>query len=159
MKTLMLLKWLLYVGLFVRITRTALRYPKMILLPLFLLLPLTVHAQDAPSLKVPMTVFAASAAADWSSTAYCVSSPYCHEANPMFAWAQPHGVPAMIALGASFDVATGLLFKRIGVHHPKLAAIGLYANAAARIAFATHNARLGYTLHQPCPLSNMFCRD
>lgn len=130
-----------------------------ILALLLAVVPLTVQAQDTPSLKIPMTLFAATATSDWASTAYCVSSPYCHEANPLFAWAgERYGTATMITLGASSDVLAGLILRRVGVHHPRVAATTLYATSALRVYFTAHNARLGYRLHQPCPLSDMFCR-
>jgi hypothetical protein len=104
-------------------------------------LPLALLLVAAPvsgqSLKLPTTVFLASAAVDWSSTAACEAHG-CHETNPLINWIEPPG--AMIAVGAAADVATLYVIHRFwGKRHPKLMRVGLYAVSALRVSIAARN--------------------
>lgn len=104
-----------------------------------LLLAAPVYAQ---SLKTPTTIFLAASAIDWSSTAYCVSQPGCHETNPLIKWAEPHGAPALIGIGAAADVtALYAIHRFIGRSHQKLLRVGLYSLAAVRVVAAVSNVR------------------
>lgn len=111
---------------------------------------LRLSAQD---LKIPTGLFLATAAADWTSTAYCETSPSCHEANPMFAWAEPRlGVPGMIALGGATDALTvWALHRAFARRHPRLLSVGLYVSAAMRMSIAVHNTRVGAALRGLTP--------
>lgn len=97
---------------------------------------------SAQSLKLPSTVFLASAAADWSSTAYCFTKPGCTERNPLLNWAKPLGAPTMISIGAAADLGSLYLVHRfVSPKHPKWARAGLYAMSAVRVAVAVSNVR------------------
>lgn len=97
---------------------------------------------SAQSLKLPSTVFLASAAADWSSTAYCFTKAGCVERNPLLNWARQLGAPTMISIGAAADIGGLYLVNRAwGRKHPKLLMIGLYSFAAVRSVVAVQNLR------------------
>ncbi len=105
---------------------------------LTLMLSLPVQAQ---SLRTATTVFAATAAADWTVTGIGLAQGTIHEANPTFGWA--HDRPARtVAAGVGLDVAgVWALHRWVAPTHPKVAAVLLYAQAAARVAFVARGAR------------------
>lgn len=97
---------------------------------------------SAQSLKLPSTVFLASAAADWSSTAYCFTKPGCVERNPLLNWARPLGAPTMISIGAAADLGSLYLVHRfVSPKHPKIVRVALYSYATVRAYVAVANVR------------------
>jgi hypothetical protein len=110
-------------------------------LPLALLL--VAAPASAQSLKLPTTVFLASAAVDWSSTAYCLHThPTCYETNPLINWAAPAGDGVMLSVSVATDVATAYAVHRfVGRNHPKVARVTLYALSALRVYAAAQNVR------------------
>lgn len=124
---------------------------------LLLLAASTAHAQDALSLRLPATLYLASAAADQASTAYGFgASPRFGETNPAGDWIrQRYGSTAMFAAGAAADVASvWAVQKWIAPKHPRLARAVFYAGTAARVWFTVGNIRLARRLtacHAPIP--------
>lgn len=105
-----------------------------------LLLTFSALPASAQSLRLPTLVFAAGAAADWSATIAVRHNPYLHESNPLLKGLDAHHQALMVLTGASIDAAGVLAWNRlVGRHHPKLAALGLYAGAAGRIWLAQRN--------------------
>ena len=95
---------------------------------------------SAQSLKRPTAAFAIAAGADWTTTAVGLAGG-AREQNPLL---KPfHRDPAStVAAGALIDIAGVRLWnRRVGRHHPKLAAAGLYVAAAFRTYLAIHNMR------------------
>lgn len=120
---------------------------------------------SAQDLKLPTGLFLATAASDWTSTAYCTSNPHCGEANPMFAWAQrPLGVGGMVAIGGAADVLVAYGLNHLGHRHPRIAKTILYAGSALRVGLAVNNTRIGTMVRgwpnavPTCP-PGMFCRQ
>lgn len=103
-----------------------------------LLLLTSASGASAQTLKLPNSIFAAAATADWVST-YQFIQRGANETNPLINRMQTK--PAlMIASGAAIDVAGLWAWNRyVGEKHPRLAAVGLYAAAGFRIWLAARN--------------------
>jgi hypothetical protein len=104
-----------------------------------LALPAQLHAQDR--LRVPTTVFAAAAAADWASTYHALKHYRLRESNPLLKSLDDQ--PAkLVAIGAAIDVGAVIVWNTgVGRNHPRLAATGLWTMAAYRAYLAIHNLR------------------
>lgn len=106
---------------------------------LFVVVPASAGADEAPrSLVLPTMVFAAGAAADWTSTFHALDDG-CKEDNILINRFQKRpGV--MIATGIGIDVAGAWAWNHyVGRNHPTLAKVGLYAAAAFRAYLAIRN--------------------
>lgn len=112
------------------------------LLVLALVWPDTAQAQERErSLKLPTTVFAAAAAADWATTYHGLKYYRLRETNPLL---RPldRSPGKMVLLGGAIDVgAVAAWHYTLGREHPRLAAAGLWATAAFRAYLAIHNLR------------------
>lgn len=97
----------------------------------------------APSLKVPTTLFAVAASADWATTHRILSTvPGAREANPMLGITHSHPTRTVL-LGAALDVAGVWATHRfVAKKHPKWAKVGLYAATAFRLALVARNMRM-----------------
>ena len=99
-------------------------------------------AQERDSrLKLPTTVFAAAAAADWATTYHGLKNYRLREANPLL---RPFDrTPGkMVLLGSAIDVgAVAAWHYTVGRSHPRLAAAGLWGMTAFRAYLAIHNLR------------------
>lgn len=96
---------------------------------------------DEPRLRVPTTVFAAAAAADWASTYHALKYYRLRESNPLLRRFDDR--PAkLVAIGAAIDVGAVVAWNSaLGRKHPRIAATGLFAVAAFRTYLAIHNLR------------------
>jgi hypothetical protein len=113
-----------------------------LLLVLALACPQTASAQERErGLKLPTTMFAAAAAADWATTYHGLKHYRLREANPLL---RPFdGTPGkMVLLGSAIDVgAVTAWHYGVGRNHPRLAAAGLWGMTAFRAYLAFHNVR------------------
>lgn len=104
--------------------------------------PPAVFAQDREDgLKLPTTVFAAAAAADWVTTYHGLKNYRLREGNPLL---RPFDdTPGkMVLLGGAIDVGAAAAWHYgVGRNHPRLAAAGLWGMAAFRAYLAFHNLR------------------
>jgi hypothetical protein len=89
--------------------------------------------------RLPLLVFSAGAAADWSSTAWALRNPTSHENNPAIAWAKSPA--AIIAAGAGIDAVGAYAWMKATGHHPKIQATGFLVAAAFRGYLAIQNIR------------------
>jgi hypothetical protein len=96
-----------------------------------------------PSLRLPVSVWAASVAADQATT-YLFSSRYgdvLHEKNFLIRGLDRNPA-ALVAAGTAIDAATGWVAYRLLRNHPKLAAVVFYGAAAYRGYLAAYNIRM-----------------
>lgn len=114
--------------------------PPILALVCIIALPAGVSAQE-PRLRVPTTVFAAAAAADWASTYHALKYYRVRESNPLIRRFDDQ--PAkLVAIGAAIDAGAVMAWNTtLGRKHPRLAAGGLWAAAAFRTYLAIHNLR------------------
>ena len=111
-------------------------------LALALACPAGAFAQEREGrLKLPTTVFAAAAAADWVTTYHGLKHYRLRETNPLL---RPldHSPGKMVLLGSVIDVgAVAAWHYGVGKNHPRLAAAGLWGMTAFRAYLAFHNVR------------------
>lgn len=100
-----------------------------------LLLPTPAAAQR---LDLPTVAFASGATADWITTHR--NMKYWREQNPLLRWID-HKPTAMVAIGASVDVAGYYAWRKITKNHPTWRAVGLYSAAGLRFYFAARHIR------------------
>lgn len=115
---------------------------------LFVLLLAVVCPRDAfaqeerpASLRLPTTIFAAAAAADWATTYHGIKHFRLREANPVL---RPFDeTPGkMVLIGGAIDVASVMAWNySVGQKHPRMAAAGLWTMTAFRAYLAIHNLR------------------
>lgn len=111
---------------------------RLLILASLLLLPSRTSAEP---LKIPLTIYAASAVADFHGTLLTFQHGG-HEVNPMYAWLDRKPV-ALGAVSALVDVASiWALHRWIGKKHPKIERIALYASAANRLRAAYKGYRI-----------------
>jgi hypothetical protein len=112
------------------------------LLALALVWPNVASAQERDNgLKLPTTMFAAAAAADWATTYHGLKHYRLREANPLL---RPFDdTPGkMVLIGSAIDVgAVAAWHYGVGRNHPRLAAAGLWTMTAFRAYLAFHNIR------------------
>jgi hypothetical protein len=92
-------------------------------------------------LKLPTTMFAAAAAADWATTYHGLKHYRLRETNPLL---RPldDSPGKMVLLGGAIDVgALAAWHYGVGRNHPRLAAAGLWTMTAFRAYLAVHNLR------------------
>ena len=92
-------------------------------------------------LKLPTTMFAAAAAADWATTYHGLKHYRLRETNPLL---RPlDGSPAkMVLIGGAIDIGAATAWHYgVGRNHPRLAAAGLWGMTAFRAFLAVHNIR------------------
>jgi hypothetical protein len=96
---------------------------------------------SAPGLRLPTTVFASAAAADWATTYYGIKHFQLRETNPLLR--RFDRTPAkMVLLGAAIDVGAVAAWNyTMGRKHPRVAAAGLWTMTAFRAYLAFHNSR------------------
>jgi hypothetical protein len=113
-----------------------------LLLLLAVACPGTASAQERErGLKLPTTMFAAAAAADWATTYHGLKHFRLRETNPLL---RPFDeTPAkMVLIGCAIDVgAVAAWHYGVGRNHPRLAAAGLWGMTAFRAYLAIHNFR------------------
>ena len=113
-----------------------------LVLILALACPVAAAAQERePGLKLPTTLFAAAAAADWATTYHGLKHYRLREANPLL---RPFdGTPGkMVLLGSAIDAGAVYAWHYgVGRNHPRLAAAGLWGMTAFRAYLAIHNLR------------------
>jgi hypothetical protein len=113
-----------------------------LLLVLALACPQAVSAQERErGLKLPTTVFAAAAVADWATTYHGLKHFRLRETNPLL---RPFDeTPGkMVLLGGAIDVgAVAAWHYGVGRDHPRVAAAGLWTMTAFRAYLAFHNLR------------------
>ena len=115
---------------------------------LFVLLLAVVCPRDAfaqeerpAGLRLPTTIFAAAAAADWATTYHGIKHFRLREANPVL---RPFDeTPGkMVLIGGAIDVASVMAWNySVGRKHPRMAAAGLWTMTAFRAYLAIHNLR------------------
>lgn len=113
-----------------------------LVLALALVCPHIASAQERErGLKLPTTVFAAAAAADWATTYHGLKYYRLRETNPLLR--RFDETPAkMVLLGSAIDVgAVAAWHYGVGRNHPRLAAAGLWSMTAFRAYLAIHNLR------------------
>jgi hypothetical protein len=105
--------------------------------------PETGYAQQEqrPGLRLPTTVFAVAAAADWATTYHAIKYYRLRETNPLIRRFEE--TPAkMVLIGGAIDVGAVLAWNHtVGRKHPRVAAAGLLTMAAFRGYLALHNMR------------------
>ena len=113
-----------------------------LILVLALACPHAASAQERErGLKLPTTVFAAAAAADWMTTYQGLKYYRLRETNPLL---RPFDeTPGkMVLLGSAIDVgAVAAWHYGVGRNHPRLAAAGLWSMSAFRAYLAINNLR------------------
>ena len=113
-----------------------------LVLVLALACPHAASAQERErGLKLPTTVFAAAAAADWMTTYQGLKYYRLRETNPLL---RPFDeTPGkMVLLGSAIDVgAVAAWHYGVGRNHPRLAAAGLWSMSAFRAYLAINNLR------------------
>ena len=121
-----------------------LSYKLVVILVVALACPQATFAQqDAsrPSLRLPTTMFAAAAAADWATTYHGLKHYRLRETNPLIR--RFDRTPAkMVLLGGAIDIGAVALWNHtVGRKHPRVAAAGLWTMTAFRAYLAFHNIR------------------
>jgi hypothetical protein len=113
-----------------------------LVLVLALACPSALFAQEREgNLKLPTSMFAAAAAADWATTYHGLKHYRLRETNPLL---RPFDrTPGkMVLMGAAIDVgAVAAWHYGVGRNHPRLAAAGLWSMTAFRAFLAVHNIR------------------
>lgn len=105
--------------------------------------PLSAAAQDRASLKLPLAVYASTAALDYHSTHHFLQFEGLQEWNPTIAWLD-HRPKMMIAVGAAMEATAAYALHRwIGRKHPKVFRIGMYAVSGLHIVGALRNYDTG----------------
>ena len=92
-------------------------------------------------LKLPTTLFAVAAGADWVTTYHGLKHYRLRETNPLL---RPfEDTPGrMVMIGAAIDVGAAAAWHYgVGRDHPRLAAVGLWSMTAFRAYLAFHNLR------------------
>jgi hypothetical protein len=92
-------------------------------------------------LRLPTTLFATAAAADWATTYYGIKHYRLRETNPLIR--RFDRTPAkMVLIGAAIDVGAVAAWNyTMGRKHPRIAAAGLWTMTAFRAYLAFHNSR------------------
>ncbi len=106
--------------------------------------PRPASAQQEPrtdGLRVPTTMFASAAAADWATTYYAIKHYRLRETNPLIR--RFERTPArMVLIGAAIDVGAVTAWNyTMGRKHPRIATAGLWTMTAFRAYLAFHNSR------------------
>lgn len=95
---------------------------------------------SAEPLKIPISIYAAGAAADLQSTyMFLTAEDASHEHNPLGRWlaGSPKG---LVMFDVGVEVAGGfLLHKWIGKRHPRLERVIYYTAAGVRFGAAAYN--------------------
>lgn len=92
------------------------------------------------SLRLPLTVYTSSAAADLYTTHAALRRGAFYERNPMGAWID-HRPTALVAFSASADAAIVWgLHRWLAPKHSRVLRVGLYAAAGVRFWLAARNA-------------------
>jgi len=97
--------------------------------------------RNGPGLKLPTTLFAVAASADWATTYHGLKYYQLREANPLL---RPidHMPGKLVLLGSAIDVgALAAWHYGVGRDHPRIAAAGLWTMTAFRAYLAFHNLR------------------
>lgn len=111
-------------------------------LALALACPQALLAQQREArLKLPTTMFAAAAAADWTTTYHGLKHYRLREANPLLR--RFDKTPGkLVLIGGAIDAgALAAWHYAVGRDHPRLAAAGLWTMTAFRAYLAFHNVR------------------
>jgi hypothetical protein len=111
---------------------------------MMLLIPAPALAQDKPDpdLRLPTAAFLTAAGADWFATHRFLNRlEGAGERNPIVGWAAREP-SAMVAMGGACDILSVWAWnKYVGQRKPRLAKVGLYVAAAARMSVAIHSER------------------
>jgi hypothetical protein len=96
--------------------------------------------QERVSLRLPLAVYASSAALDLYTTHEALQRDGFYERNPMGAWLDEHPT-TLVAFSVAADTAiVWSLHRWLAPRHPRLLRAGLYGAAALRFWFAARNA-------------------
>jgi hypothetical protein len=96
--------------------------------------------QERVSFRLPIAVYASSAAADLYTTHVALERGVFYERNPMGAWLDDRPT-ALVAFSATADAAVvWSLHRWLAPRHPRLLRAGLYAAAGVRFWLAARNA-------------------
>jgi hypothetical protein len=111
---------------------------------LALVCPRPASAQAEPGtdgLRLPTTLFASAATADWATTYWGIKHFRLRETNPLIR--KFERTPAkMVLIGAAIDVGAVAAWNyTMGRKHPRVAAAGLWTMTAFRAYLAFHNSR------------------
>jgi hypothetical protein len=113
-------------------------------LALAVICPGVASAQSEPradGLRLPTTMFAAAAAADWITTYNGIKHFRLREMNPLIR--RFEDTPAkMVVIGGAIDAGAVFAWNHVmGRRHPRVAAAGLWTMTAFRAYLAFHNIR------------------
>ena len=96
---------------------------------------------ERPGLRLPTTLFAVAAGADWATTYHGLKHYRLRETNPLL---RPFDERPgrLVLVGAAIDVgAVAAWHYGVGRDHPRVAAVGLWGMTAFRAYLAIHNIR------------------
>lgn len=95
----------------------------------------------AEPLAIPLSLYAAAAAADLHSTYRFLQYDGLHEGNPLVGWLETQPT-TLVLVSAGIDVAALYSLHRwIGPNHPRIERLTLYAVAGVRVWATAHNYR------------------
>lgn len=96
-------------------------------------------AQERPSQKLPLIVYAGTAALDYHSTHHFLQFEGMQEWNPAINWLD-HRPKTMVSVGAAMEAAAAYAMHRwIGRKHPKIFRIAVYAVSGLHVVGAWRN--------------------
>ncbi len=118
---------------------------KILLLAIIMLIPRGVQAEP---LWVPLSVYAAVAAADYHSTYQGLQYVGVYEANPFGTWASDTP-KVLVAVGTASEVAAAYVLYRVwGKRHPRAFKAVAYGVAAVRVQFPVGNYKMNNELRR-----------
>jgi hypothetical protein len=99
------------------------------------------ESEQRPGLRLPTTLFATAATADWATTYHGIKHYRLRETNPLLRRFEQ--TPAkMVLIGAAIDAGAVVAWNHyVGRKHPRMAAAGLWTMTAFRAYLAIHNMR------------------
>jgi hypothetical protein len=97
--------------------------------------------QERVSLRIPLAVYASSAALDLYTTHDALQREGFYERNPMGAWLDDRPTTLVVASAAADTAIVWSLHRWLAPRHPRLLRAGLYGAAAVRFLLAARNAR------------------
>lgn len=98
-----------------------------------------VAQENQSGLKLPLVVYASTAALDYHSTHHFLQFKGLQEWNPAINWLD-HRPKTMIVVGSAMEVAAAYaLYRWIGKSHPKVYRVTLYALSGVHVGGAWRN--------------------
>ncbi len=104
-----------------------------------LIVALVMMSASSASAQTPLSMFAAGAAADWTSTGYALNRGF-NEGNSLINWT--NSPTATVAMGVAIDAAGAYAWMRATKDHRKIQAIGFYAATAFRVYLTARNVAI-----------------